>query len=91
MFLKKPLDKPLFVWYIITMRATKENITFIPPVGDDGTSKPEHGWLNVNGKIHCITNIHSFADFGVEQDTLTLKDGREFVTMDGGETFSEQS
>ena len=23
-FLKKPLDKPLFVWYIITMRATKK-------------------------------------------------------------------
>ncbi len=69
----------------------KHTVTFIPPVGDDGTSKPENGWLNVDGKIHCITNIHSFDDFGVEQDTLTLDDGRELVTMDGFDTFSEQN
>ena len=67
----------------------KENITFIPPVGDDGTSKPKLGWLNVDGKIHCITDIHNFDDFGVEQDTVTLEDGREFVTQDGGSTFWE--
>ena len=67
----------------------KHAVTFIPPVGDDGTSKPEHGWLNVDGKIHCITDIHNFDDFGVEQDTLTLDDGSEWITQDGGETFHE--
>ena len=67
----------------------KHAVTFIPPVGDDGTSKPEHGWLNVDGKIHCITDIHSFDDFGVEQDTLTLDDGSEWITQDGGSTFRE--
>ena len=63
----------------------KENITFIPPI-----DSKQHGWLHIGGEIHVITNIHSFDDFGVEQDTLTLDDGRELVTMDGGETFSEQ-
>ena len=28
----------------------KNTVTFIPPVTDDGTCKPEHGWLNVDGK-----------------------------------------
>ena len=27
-FFKKPLDKPLFVWYIITMKATKKDFEF---------------------------------------------------------------
>ena len=71
----------------------KEKITFIPPMDDDGTPKqftyPKLGWLNINGKIHCITNSHSFDDFGVEQDTLTLDDGSEWITQDGGLTFQE--
>ena len=67
----------------------KHAVTFIPPVGDDGTSKPKLGWLNVDGKIHCITDIHNFDDFGVEQDTLTLDDGSEWITQDGGSTFRE--
>ena len=67
----------------------KHAVTFIPPVGDDGTSKPKLGWLNVDGKIHCITDIHNFDDFGVEQDTLTLDDGSEWITQDGGSTFQE--
>ena len=49
----------------------------------------EHGWLNVNGEILRITNIHTFDDFGVEQDTLTLDDGSEWITQDGGSTFRE--
>ena len=49
----------------------------------------DHGWLNVDGDILLITNIHSFDDFGVEQDTLTLENGREYVTQDYGDTFWE--
>ena len=60
------------------------SITFIPPL-----RKEDDGWLNVNGEILRITSIHNFDDFGVEQDTLTLEDGREFVTQDGGSTFQE--
>ena len=67
----------------------KNTVTFITPVTDDGTCKPEHGWLNVDGKIHCITDIHTFDDFGVEHETLTLDDGSEYFTQDGGETFHE--
>ncbi len=73
------------------MTANKENIEFddnpfiLPALLDNA----EHGWLNVNGEILRITNIHNFDDFGVEQDTLTLEDGREFVTQDGGSTFEE--
>ena len=67
------------------MITKKQNdITFIPPMRQD-----DHGWLNVDGDILLITNIHSFDDFGVEQDTLTLENGREFVTQDNGETFWE--
>ena len=63
---------------------TKDKITFVPPLRDD-----EHGWLNVNGEILRITNIHTFDDFGVEQDTLTLDDCSEWITQDGGSTFYE--
>jgi hypothetical protein len=63
---------------------TKDKITFVPPLRDD-----EHGWLNVNGEILLITNIHHFDDFGCEQETLTLEDGSEFITQDGGNTFKE--
>ena len=67
------------------MITKKQNdITFIPPMRQD-----DHGWLNVDGEILLITNIHSFDDFGVEQDTLTLENGREFVTQDNGDTFWE--
>ena len=67
------------------MITKKQNdITFIPPMRQD-----DHGWLNVDGDILLITNIHSFDDFGVEQDTLTLENGREYVTQDYGDTFWE--
>ena len=68
------------------MTTTKtKNITFIPALDDDGL-----GWLDMGeGEIVRITMIHTFDDFGVEQDTLTLEDGREFVTQDGGSTFEE--
>ena len=77
----------------LDMTANKENIAFIPPIARTHPTalldNAEHGWLNVNGEILRITNIHNFDDFGVEQDTLTLEDGREFVTQDGGSTFEE--
>ena len=67
------------------MITKKQNdITFIPPMRQD-----DHGWLNVDGDILLITNIHSFYDFGVEQDTITLENGREYVTQDYGDTFWE--
>tara|TARA_Y100000310_G_scaffold70332_1_gene65963 strand:- start:685 stop:888 length:204 start_codon:yes stop_codon:yes gene_type:complete len=64
---------------------TKDKITFVPPVNVND----EHGWLNVNGEILRITNIHTFDDFGVEHETLTLEDGSEYFTQDGGSTFRE--
>ena len=63
---------------------TKQSITFVPPIRQD-----EHGWLNVDGDIIRITDIHNFDDFGQEFDTLTLEDGQEFYTQDGGSTFTE--
>ena len=63
---------------------TKDKITFVPPLRDN-----DHGWLNVNGEILRITNIHLFDDFGVEHETLTLEDGSEYFTQDNGETFGE--
>ena len=62
----------------------KNKITFVPPLQDN-----EDGWLDVNGEILRITNIHHFDDFGVEQETLTLEDGSEFITQDEGNTFRE--
>ena len=64
---------------------TKSKTTFVPPLN----RLLEHGWLNVNGELLRITDIHNFDDFGVEQDTLTLEDGSEWVTQDGGSTFKE--
>jgi len=63
---------------------TKSKITFVPPLRE-----VDYGWLNINGESLRIINIHNFDDFGVEQDTLTLEDGSEFITQDGGETFRE--
>ena len=66
------------------MMIEKTNITFIPPF-----RQGDHGWLDIDGEILLITDIHSFDDFGVEQDTLTLEDGSEYITQDGGNTFRE--
>ena len=67
----------------------KEKITFIPPINESPFDPSPWGWLRVNGETLRITNIHNFDDFGVEQDTLTLEDGSEWVTQDGGSTFYE--
>tara|TARA_Y100001951_G_C11249577_1_gene245496 strand:+ start:427 stop:636 length:210 start_codon:yes stop_codon:yes gene_type:complete len=61
----------------------KENVTFVPPIRQN-----ENGWLNINGKIIRITNIHHFDDFGQTIDTLTLEDGQEVYSLDEGETFT---
>ena len=55
---------------------TEHAITFIPPV-NDGTSKPEEGWLNIDGKIWEITNWHSWDDLGHTLETLTIERGSE--------------
>ena len=42
-FFKKPLDKPLFVWYIITMKATKKDFEFVAALinaANNGTPAP---------------------------------------------------
>ena len=74
-----------------------EKATWIPPV-EDGTSKPTHGWLHIDGKIWQITNWHSFADFGATLETLTIQRGnqvelskretKEIYSYDEGETFT---
>ena len=74
-------------------------ITWIPPV-NDGTSKPAHGWLNIDGKIWQITDWHSFDDLGSTIETLTIERGnhvkgapvyreqKEIYSFDEGETFT---
>ena len=63
---------------------TKDKITFVPPLRDD-----EHGWLNVNGEILRITNIHHFDDFGHTLETFTLEDGPEVYSYDEQEFTTE--
>ena len=63
----------------------EQNITYIPAHGN----RVEYGWLKINDESVRVIDINSFDEQGAEQDTLTLKDGREFVTQDGGSTFWE--
>ena len=65
------------------MISKKENITLLPPF-----RQHEYGWLNINGEIIRITNIHHFDDFGQTVDTLTLEGGQEVYSQDEGETFT---
>ena len=87
------MSYPLCYTERVKKMKTKDKITFIPPIARTHPTalldNAEHGWLNVNGEILRITNIHHFDDFGVEQETLTLEDGSEFITQDGGNTFKE--
>ena len=81
----------------ITMTKTENKIRWIPPV-EDGTTKPAHGWLNIDVKIWQIAEWHSFSDFGQTLETLTIERGngldpstREFdyvYSQDEGETFT---
>ena len=74
-----------------------KKISWIPPF-DDGTTKPKHGWLDIGGKIWCITDWHSFADFGQTLETLPIERGNqvdkskreidEIYSQDEGETFT---
>ena len=74
-----------------------EEATLIPPV-NDGTTKPAHGWLNIDGKIWQIINWHSFDDLGATIETLTIERGnqvdqskretKEIYSFDEGETFT---
>jgi hypothetical protein len=73
-----------------------EKATWIPPV-EDGTSKPAHGWLDIDGKIWQIRDWHSFSDFGQTLETLTIERGnartqtyktKEIYSLDEGETFT---
>ena len=69
---------------------TEHDITFIPPV-NDGKSKPEEGWLNIDGKIWEITNWYSWDDFGHTLETLTIKRGErenEIYSQDEGASFT---
>ena len=66
------------------MMKTKDKITFIPPV-----NLAEDGWLNINGDILRITNIHHFDDFGHTLETFTLEDGQEVYSYDEQEFTTE--
>jgi len=68
----------------MTTTTTTSKVQFIPNYNQHDTGL---GWLDVGGEIFAITNIHSFDDFGVEQDTITLEDGSEWITQDGGSTY----
>ena len=69
----------------------KENAKWIPPLPPEcqnGTNW--HGWMNYDGEILEITNIHSYDDYGVSLETFTLeRDGQkiELYSYDEGETF----
>lgn len=67
-----------------------ENARWIPAI--EGTfASTKHGWLDIDGEIWKITNWHSFADFGVTVETLTItKDGetKEIYSLDEAETFT---
>ena len=75
-----------------------EETTWIPPVNEEGTTKPAHGWLNIDGKIWQIINWHSFDDLGATIETLTIERGnqvdkskretKEIYSFDEGETFT---
>ena len=74
-----------------------EKATWLPPV-NDGTTKPAHGWLNIDGKTWQIINWHSFDDLGATLETLTIERGnqvdkskretKEIYSFDEGETFT---
>ena len=68
----------------IEKNMNEEKVTFVPPL-----RQGENGWLNIDGKTFRIVNIHTFDDFGVEHETLTLEDGSEYFTQDGGSTIRE--
>ena len=84
------------VWYTrrMNMITKEENITFIPPVPESGwigQAKPTHGWLQIDTKIWCIRDWHSFDDFGSTIETLTIERGgetKEAYSFDEGETFT---
>ena len=63
---------------------TKQSITFIPPI-----DHAEDGWLNIDGDILRITNIHHFDDFGHTLETFTLEDGQEVYSYDEGAFTAE--
>lgn len=62
----------------------KANIAWIPPVDDQG-----HGWIDINGDISEITEIHHYDDFGNEVMTFTLENGKNVYSHDDGETFMD--
>ena len=77
-----------------------EDVTWIPPVNEEGTTKPALGWLQIGGKIWQIINRHSFDDLGATIETLTIERGnhvkgwpvhreqKEIYSFDEGETFT---
>ena len=82
------------VWYIKIMIMKTENATLIPPVPESGwigQDKPKLGWLQIDTKIWCIRDWHSFDDFGSTMETLTIERGgetKEIFSLDEGETFT---
>ena len=71
-----------------------ENATWLPAIDEpwgDLDGNHNHGWLDLDGEIWTITNIHSYADYGATLDTFTIKKGeesKEIYSYDEGETFT---
>ena len=68
-----------------------ERATWIPALDDPAEDVTNHGWLDLNGEIWTITNLHQFDDLGGTLDTLTIeKDGetKEIYSYDELETFT---
>ena len=69
------------------MTIKTEKASWIPPTGEFN----HDGWLDLNGKIWIITDIHSYADYGATMDTFTIErddEVKEIYSYDEGETFT---
>ena len=69
-----------------------EKARWLPPLQalqDSGQN--QHGWIILDRETWEITNLHSYADYGMTLETFTIeKDGKtkEIYSYDEGETFT---
>ncbi len=76
------------------MIMTNENATWLPAIDEpwgDLDGNHDHGWLELDGEMGEITNVHNFDDHGCTRDTLTIeRDGtkKEIYSSDEGDTFT---
>jgi hypothetical protein len=74
------------------MKMKNENAKWIPPLKacqEAGTN--QHGFIDLNGEIWTITDLHHYADYGTTLETLTITNGKEIkeiYSQDECETFT---